>query len=90
MNEIDIFDNYDSLIEPDNWWLYTTPPLGEQIEVVNKICQVLNIDFPICSQQFTKASYSWFIKKHACEYKNKLHDWLETHDFVNDAERLGI
>lgn len=80
--------NYENLIDPDNWWIYSTPPFPEQREVVNKICQVLDIDFPICSKQYTRASYAWFIKKNFEEYKRNLHDWLELHDFLSEEERL--
>lgn len=72
-----------------DWWKYATSPLKEQIEVVNKITQVLGIDFPNCSSHYNKATYSWFIKRFVQEYKLKEKMWLETHDYVTDIEWLG-
>lgn len=83
------FEDYDKLVDTDGWWKYCTPPFKEQIEIANKIAQVLNINFPVCSNQYTRATYAWFIKSHIEDYNKNLHDWLETNDFIDVVDFLS-
>lgn len=39
-------------------------PTEEQIKLVEKITEKLNIDFPICSQEFDNEVFNEFIKQH--------------------------
>ena len=74
--------------EESIWWTYNTPPIQEQINIVNKITQVLGIKFPTCSNQYNKSTYSWFIKNYAQEFKLKEHNWLETNEYKDDITRM--
>lgn len=45
------------------------PPTKAQIDFVEEIVEVLDIDFPTCSGDFNKWSYSKFIDNHIEKYK---------------------
>lgn len=80
---------YKELTDPNDWWKYSVAPLPEQIEVVNKITQVLEINFPVCSYQYTRGAYAWFIRTYAKKYQSQVKEWLETNDFISDVEFLS-
>lgn len=44
-------------------------PTEKQIEFVQAMTDVLGIDFPISSREFTKRTYSKFIKDHYEQFK---------------------
>lgn len=43
-------------------------PSKAQIDFANEICKALNIEFPICSKEFTAQSYYYFISNHIQAY----------------------
>ena len=47
-----------------------TPPTEKQIAYATEIAITLDIEFPICSADFTKSAYSAFIQSHRNEYNN--------------------
>lgn len=56
-------------------------PTKEQIKRVEEITNLLNIDFPQCSKQFTKKIYKNFIDCYNMEYEKTLelmHDMEES------------
>lgn len=46
-------------------------PTEKQIRLVEAISDVLEIDFPTSSKEFTKKIYCKFIKEHYDEFKDK-------------------
>lgn len=48
---------------------YAPLPTEKQIEFADVIADVLEIDFPTCSAEFTKWAYQQFISNHIHEYK---------------------
>ena len=48
----------------------TIPPTKAQIDFAEEIADVLRIDFPTCSKEFTKWSYQKFISEHIIEFQN--------------------
>lgn len=58
-------------------------PTEKQIEFVEAITDVLGIDFPQSSEEFTKQIYCEFIKKHYDEFRLVMDD---IDDFNSDDE----
>ena len=49
-------------------------PTDKQIDFAEEIADVLGIDFPISSKDFTKQTYCEFIKEHYDEYRQVVED----------------
>ena len=47
-------------------------PTKEQIDFVEEICEILGIDFPTCSEEFTEQTYYYFIADHINEYREAI------------------
>ena len=52
-----------------------TSPTEKQIDFVEAITEVLGIDFPQSSKEFTKRTYCHFIDNHYIEFKRVMDDY---------------
>lgn len=52
-----------------------TSPTEKQIDFVEAIAEVLGIDFPQSSKEFTKRTYRNFIDAHYIEFKRVMDDY---------------
>lgn len=61
-------------------------PSVKQINLVNKMTNVLNIDFPKSSRDFTEKKYREFINSHMSEYKNISAENILPDDLYEDCD----
>jgi hypothetical protein len=66
-----------------NMWVpdyFLIPPTKAQIDFAEEIASVLEIDFPTCSKEFNKWSYSKFISNHIDRFKEIQREYSDPED----------
>ena len=60
-------------------------PTEKQINLVENICELLEIDFPINSKEFTRKTYSAFIAAHKDLFKEVIAEMKLDYDYLNET-----
>ena len=62
------------------WWHNQPSPTDKQIKFVEDMTEVLHIQFPLSSRDFTKYSYAKFISAHIDEFNKAKRDFEDPFD----------
>ena len=60
-------------------------PTEKQINLVENICELLEIDYPINSKEFTRKSYSAFIAAHIDLFKEVIAEMNLDYDYLYET-----
>ena len=59
-------------------------PTQKQIELVDNMTSILGLDFPTCSREFNKFTYSIWISSHMEDYLDFLSSTIYDEDYLSE------